>query len=271
MPAQSPTLSPTLSAMTAGLRGSSSGMPASTLPTRSAPTSAAFVKMPPPRRAKTEISEPPKPRPMSASTASRGSLVEERREDAVVRRDAEQRQADDEHAGDGAAAERGLQRRRDAAAGGLGDAGVGPHRDVHADEAGRAGQDAADQEADRHVDVLQEDQDDEQHQRDAGDDGVLAVQVGARALLDRAGDLLHPLVARRQRQQLARGHRAVDHGERRADERDDDAVVSQKVLQGKASAVLSRVADGQRAARHEGHSVAGRAGNATEPAGTARV
>ena len=35
-----PTLSPTLSAITAGLRGSSSGMPASTLPTRSAPTSA---------------------------------------------------------------------------------------------------------------------------------------------------------------------------------------------------------------------------------------
>src|SRR6266508_3727467 len=34
MPAQSPTLSPTLSAMVAGLRGSSSGMPASTLPTR---------------------------------------------------------------------------------------------------------------------------------------------------------------------------------------------------------------------------------------------
>ena len=70
MPAQSPTLSPTLSAITAGLRGSSSGMPASTLPTRSAPTSAAFVKMPPPRRAKTEISDPPKPRPISASTAS---------------------------------------------------------------------------------------------------------------------------------------------------------------------------------------------------------
>ncbi len=69
MPAQSPTLSPTLSAIVAGLRGSSSGMPASTLPTRSAPTSAAFVKMPPPRRANTEIREPPKPRPISASTA----------------------------------------------------------------------------------------------------------------------------------------------------------------------------------------------------------
>ena len=72
MPAQSPTLSPTLSAIVAGLRGSSSGIPASTFPTRSAPTSAAFVKMPPPSRAKTEISEPPKPSPTSASTAVLG-------------------------------------------------------------------------------------------------------------------------------------------------------------------------------------------------------
>ncbi len=74
MPAQSPTLSPTLSAMTAGLRGSSSGMPASTLPTRSAPTSAPLVKMPPPSRAKIEISEEPKARPMSAWVASFTSL-----------------------------------------------------------------------------------------------------------------------------------------------------------------------------------------------------
>ena len=72
MPAQSPTLSPTLSAIVAGLRGSSSGMPASTLPTRSAPTSAAFVKMPPPSLANTEISEPPNPSPISASTAVLG-------------------------------------------------------------------------------------------------------------------------------------------------------------------------------------------------------
>ena len=64
MPAQSPTLSPTLSAMVAGLRGSSSGMPASTLPTRSAPTSAALVKMPPPTRRNRASSEPPKPKPM---------------------------------------------------------------------------------------------------------------------------------------------------------------------------------------------------------------
>ena len=74
IPAQSPTLSPTLSAITAGLRGSSSGIPASIFPTRSAPTSAAFVKMPPPRRAKTEISEPPNARPIRSSTADSGAF-----------------------------------------------------------------------------------------------------------------------------------------------------------------------------------------------------
>src|SRR5262249_29487246 len=58
------------SAITAGLRGSSSGMFASTLPTRSAPTSAALVKIPPPRRANTEISDPPNARPTSASGLS---------------------------------------------------------------------------------------------------------------------------------------------------------------------------------------------------------
>ena len=43
IPATSPTLSPTLSAIVAGFLTSSSGIPASTLPTRSAPTSAALV------------------------------------------------------------------------------------------------------------------------------------------------------------------------------------------------------------------------------------
>ena len=62
MPATSPTLSPTLSAMVAGLRASSSGMFASTLPTRSAPTSAALVKMPPPSRANSACSEAPMPK-----------------------------------------------------------------------------------------------------------------------------------------------------------------------------------------------------------------
>ncbi len=69
MPAQSPTLSPTLSAMVAALRGSSSGMPCSTLPTRSAPTSAALVKMPPPTRRNSASREPPKPKPIRMAEA----------------------------------------------------------------------------------------------------------------------------------------------------------------------------------------------------------
>lgn len=52
IPAQSPTLSPTLSAITAGFLGSSSGIPSSSFPTKSAPISAAFVKIPPPSLAK---------------------------------------------------------------------------------------------------------------------------------------------------------------------------------------------------------------------------
>ncbi len=63
IPAISPTLSPTLSAITAGFRGSSSGIPASTLPTRSAPTSAALVKIPPPTRAKSAIEDAPRENP----------------------------------------------------------------------------------------------------------------------------------------------------------------------------------------------------------------
>ena len=62
IPAQSPTLSPTLSAIVAGFLGSSSGIPASTFPTKSPPTSAPFVKIPPPSLAKIEIKEEPKPR-----------------------------------------------------------------------------------------------------------------------------------------------------------------------------------------------------------------
>ncbi len=70
IPAQSPTLSPTLSAIVAALRGSSSGIPCSTLPTRSAPTSAAFVKMPPPTRMNIASRAPPNPKPTSTLVAS---------------------------------------------------------------------------------------------------------------------------------------------------------------------------------------------------------
>ena len=77
IPAQSPTLSPTLSAMTAGFLGSSSGMPASTLPTKSAPTSAPFVKIPPPSLANIDISDAPKPRATKALIISLLSTFKE--------------------------------------------------------------------------------------------------------------------------------------------------------------------------------------------------
>ena len=75
MPAQSPTLSPTLSAITAGFLGSSSGIPASTLPTKSAPTSAPFVNIPPPSLAKIEIKEAPNPNATRAFTISLSSIL----------------------------------------------------------------------------------------------------------------------------------------------------------------------------------------------------
>ena len=74
MPAQSPTLSPTLSAITAGFLGSSSGIPASTLPTKSAPTSAPFVNIPPPNLANIDIRDAPKPNATRAFTISRSSM-----------------------------------------------------------------------------------------------------------------------------------------------------------------------------------------------------
>ena len=199
MPAQSPTLSPTLSAITAGLRGSSSGMPASILPTRSAPTSAAFVKMPPPSRAKTEISEPPKASPIEVVDRAVLRVVEPVREDPVVAGDAEQGEPDDEEAGDRAGAEGDVERRLEPAAGRLGGAGVRAHGDVHADEAGRGGEHGADQEADRRspAELVVEADQEERHDRDDRDRRVLLAQVRRRALLHGARDLLHPLVAGR--------------------------------------------------------------------------
>ena len=63
-----------MSAITAGFLGSSSGIPASTLPTKSAPTSAPLVKIPPPNLAKIDIKEAPKPNATNALTTSLSSI-----------------------------------------------------------------------------------------------------------------------------------------------------------------------------------------------------
>ena len=60
----------------------------------------------------------------------------------------DQAQADNQHAGDGAAAEGDLHGGIQAVIGCLGGAHIGAHRDVHADVAGHAGENSADGETD---------------------------------------------------------------------------------------------------------------------------
>ena len=211
MPAQSPTLSPTLSAIVAGLRGSSSGMPASTLPTRSAPTSAALVKMPPPTRRNSASSEPPKPKPTR--------IAELVFWNAIMISDAPSRPRPTVNMPatppvrnatcSAAGIEPLLGRRRGAH--------VAAHREAHADEAGEARQEAAEDERagaeQTRLHVGQRDvpghvreavglhlrrgdeHDDRQRHQDDADGLELPLQVRHRALLDRLGDLLHLLGA----------------------------------------------------------------------------
>ena len=85
-----------------GVAGSSSGMPASTLPTRSAPTSAALVKMPPPTRMNRASSEAPKAKPMSTAVAEFWKI-------RTMRGGADQAETHAEQPGDGPGAEGHLE------------------------------------------------------------------------------------------------------------------------------------------------------------------
>jgi hypothetical protein len=73
--------------------GSSSGMPASTLPTRSAPTSAALVKMPPPTLMNRAIRDAPNPKPTRTAVAVFWKSEDDHR-------GPEEPEADAEHPGD---------------------------------------------------------------------------------------------------------------------------------------------------------------------------
>jgi len=68
MPAQSPTFVADVVAITAGFARVVLGDAGLDLADEVGADVGALREMPPPSRAKTEISEPPKPRPMSAST-----------------------------------------------------------------------------------------------------------------------------------------------------------------------------------------------------------
>jgi hypothetical protein len=141
-----------------------------------------LVKMPPPRRAKIEISEAPKRERDSASTTG-GRWARSRRAGQVPEEagDREQREAGDEHAGDRAGAERDGEAALQAGARGFGGADVGADRDVHADEAGRARQDRADHEAGALRSGRGRRRRGGDDDADDGDRRVLAAQIGALA------------------------------------------------------------------------------------------
>ena len=141
--------------------------------------------------------------------AVRRRVTEDAGQVAEITGDAEQREARDQHAGDRARAEGDVEAARQRLRRRLRGADVGANRHVHADKAGRAGQDRADGEADRHRPGEQEAERDEHDDSDAGDGRVLPAQIGLRAFGDRARDLLHPLGAGIRRHDAADGINAV--------------------------------------------------------------
>ena len=74
-------------------------------------------------------------------------------------------------------------------------ANVGADRDIHADEAGRARQDRADQETDRDQSAQQVGEQPKDDNADQTDGHVLALQIGLRALAHGGCDFLHARIA----------------------------------------------------------------------------
>ena len=116
-------------------------------------------------------------------------------EEDEIKRHAKEREAGDQKPGDGAGAEGELKPAGERTDGGLRRAHVSAHRNVHADKAGGARQDGADRKADADQPAQQIADDQENHDADDGDRGVLPPQIGLRALADRRRDLLHLFVA----------------------------------------------------------------------------
>lgn len=116
-------------------------------------------------------------------------------QDEVVDRHAEQGQASNQHAGDGARFERDVEAGSEAVRCGLRRTNVGANGDMHADEAGGARKHRTDQEADRGGDGQQPPGEHEDDDANDGDGGVLTRQIGLCALADSRGDFLHACIA----------------------------------------------------------------------------
>src|SRR5207253_2591740 len=128
-------------------------------------------------------------------------------------------------------AESDVQRRLEPMLRGLRGAHVRADRDVHADEARRSREDGPDQEADRSppAELVVEAEQEERDDRDDRDRRVLTAQVGRRTLLNGATDLLHPLAAGRPPEQPGGQADPVGQRDRRADEGEENRVVTEEV------------------------------------------
>ncbi len=189
-------------------------MPASTLPTRSAPTSAPLVKMPPPSSSedRDERSAEAQAHERVDNRAVGGSIARAPGEDRVIDCDAEQREARDEQARDRARLEGDVETFGERLRSGLSGADIGANRDVHADEAGRSREHRAEHEAESDPQAEKEGQQHRDACADDGDGPILAIEIGLRALGDRPRDLLHFGRARVLRQQLLGRHRPIGDG-----------------------------------------------------------
>ena len=124
-----------------------------------------------------------------------GRKVQRAGEEAEIERHAEQCEPGDQQPGDRAGAECEFEAAGERTDGGLRRADVSAHRNVHADEAGGAGQDRANGKADADQPAEEITDDQEDHDADNCDRGVLPPQIGLRALAHRRGYLLHPRAA----------------------------------------------------------------------------
>ncbi len=139
-----------------------------------------------------------------------GQVVQDR---GIVTGHTGQPQAHDQHAGDGTAAKRDLQRRVQALLRRFGSTHVGAHRNVHADVAGQAGKQCTDREAIGGQGVKREVYHYKQNDADHANGGVLAIEIGRSAFLNGGRDFLHARVTGGLGQNPAIGKNAVQDGQ----------------------------------------------------------
>ena len=129
----------------------------------------------------------------------------------IIASDAQQAQANNQHAGNGATAKGDVQSRVHTLGGGLRRTHVGANGHEHADIAGQGGKNRTNREADGELHAEANQQNDKQCHTDHADREVLAIHVGAGAFLNSLCDFLHAVIAGRLPQNPACGYEAIQH------------------------------------------------------------